>query len=118
MLGGTKQVMNVAELLEQQFGVKTTHNVNPEVDQVATTVTKILSYNPRRLAFIMVNLGANEVCIAPDAGVLLTRGIYLAKTGGTLTIVWTEDFEMPTFEWYGIANTAAANFYVLEVLTM
>ena len=109
--------MNVHELLEKQFGVKTTYQVNPEVNQIAVTKTKILSYSPRRLSFVLINLSTVFVTITPDSDVTLIRGIYLVPNGGTLSMSWTEDFEMPTMEWYGIANGAAADIYVLEVIT-
>ena len=109
--------MNVQELLEREYKVKTVYDVNPEVNAVATAKTKILSYNPRRVSFVLINLGANYICVAPDSNVSLTRGIYLVPQGGTLSMVWTEDFEMPTFEWYAIADTNPCNIYVLEVLT-
>lgn len=108
--------MNVAELLEREYGVKTVYNINPEVAQVATSVTKVLNFNPRRVAFILVNLGANILHVAPEGDVSSSKGIYLVANGGTLTMVWTEDFEMPTFEWYAIATTSANNIFVLEVL--
>ena len=109
--------MNVAELLEREYGVKTTYAINPEVAQVKTTLTKILSYNPKRVSFILINLGSDFLCVSPDSLVSVTRGIYLVPNGGTLSMVWTEDFEMPTFEWFGMANTAACEIFVLEVLT-
>ena len=109
--------MNVVELLERVYGVKTTHSINPEVAQVETTLTKILSFNPKRVSFILINLGANFLTVAPDPLVSATRGIYLVPNGGTLSMVWTEDFEMPTFEWFGIADTAACEIFVMEVLT-
>lgn len=111
--------MNVQELLEQQYGVKTVYETNPLVPQLEASpvITRFLPYNPRRLSFVLVNLSAVYICVGPDSNVSLTRGIYLVPNGGTLSMVWTEDFEMPTFEWYGLANGAAAEIYVLEVLT-
>jgi len=109
--------MNVAELLEKQYGVKTTYSINPEVGQVKTTLTKILSYNPKRVSFVLINLGADFITVAPDPLVSTTRGIYLVPNGGTLSMAWMEDFEMPTLEWFGLADTAACAIFVLEVLT-
>ena len=109
--------MNVAELLEREYGVKTSHAINPEVAQVETTLTKVLSYNPKRVSFVLINLGADFMTVAPDSLVSVNRGIYLVPNGGTLSMVWTEDFEMPTFEWFAIADTAACAIFVLEVLT-
>ncbi|MBW8036358.1 MAG: hypothetical protein FVQ79_12190 [Planctomycetes bacterium] len=109
--------MNVSELIEQQFNVKTVYDINPEVSAVQITKTKVLSYNPRRVSFVLINLGSDHLLVAPDAKVSLTRGIYLVPNGGTLSMVWTEDFEMPTFEWYAIADTNPCNIMVMEVLT-
>jgi len=109
--------MDVQGLLEKQYGVKSTYDENPEVDQLQITKTKFLSYNPRRISFVLINLSAVFVTVAPDSEVSLTRGIYLVPNGGTLSMIWTEDFEMPAMEWYGIANGAAADIYCLEVLT-
>ncbi len=109
--------MNVAELLEREYGVKTTYAINPETAQVETALTKILSYNPKRVSFVLINLGSDFITVAPDALVTTTRGIYLVPNGGTLSMVWTEDFEMPTFEWFARADTTACTIFVLEVIT-
>ena len=114
--------MNVQDLLEQQYGVKSTYNENPEVSQLAAspTKTKFLSYNPRRISFVLINLSAVSILVAPDVDVAIVpnkRGIYLVPNGGTLSMVWTEDFEMPAMEWYGIADGGVAEIYCLEVLT-
>ena len=109
--------MNVSELLDNTYGTKTTYGKNPETDNVTTDKTKILAYNPRRVSFVLINLGAYPVTVGPDSDISPTKGIYLVPHGGTLSMVWTEDFEMPTFEWYGIADGGTSEIYVLEVLT-
>ena len=114
--------MNVQDLLEKQFGVKSTYNVNPETTSIAASPvkTKFLSYNPRRISFVFINLSAVAVLVAPDVNVAIApnkRGIYLVPNGGTLSMVWTEDFEMPAMEWFGIADGAAADVFCLEVMT-
>lgn len=114
--------MNVQDLLEKQFGVKSTYNENPETASIAESpaVTKFLSYNPRRISFVVINLSAVTILVAPDVDVQLAptkRGIYLVPNGGTLSMVWTEDFEMPAMEWFAIADGPAADIYCLEVLT-
>ncbi len=114
--------MNVQDLLEKQFGVKSTYNVNPETATIAASPvkTKFLSYNPRRISFVMINLSAVIILVAPDVNVAIApkkRGIYLVPNGGTLSMVWTEDFEMPAMEWFAIADGAAADVFCLEVIT-
>lgn len=109
--------MNVSELLDKVYGTKTTYDKNPERDDILVTKVRFLDYNPRRLSFVLINLGDYPVSVGPDSDITLTRGIYLVPHGGTLSMVWTEDFEMPTLEWYGIADGGTSEIYVLEVLT-
>lgn len=109
--------MNVSDLLEKQFGVKTTYETNPLVDQAEITVTRILPYNPRRVSFVLINLGDVYITVGPTSDIGLRKGIYLVPNGGTLSMVWTEDFEMPCMEWYALANGAPSEIYVMEVLT-
>lgn len=108
--------MNVHELLEKVYEVKTTYEINPEVDEVGVAKVRFLPYNPRRLSFVVCNLSANNIFIAPESTVSVTRGILLVPNGGTLSMVWTEDFELSCLEWYAIASGANSAIFVLETL--
>lgn len=107
----------LSELLKERFGVKTTYRVNPLGATVGVSIVKIASYNPNRLGLIIFNLSANDVYIAPDSDVAATKGIKLQPNGGGTSFVWSEDFELCSFEWYAIASAAASTIYVLEVLS-
>jgi len=109
--------MNIADLIEREYGVKTTYNQDPLVSSVAITVTKLMGLNPRRLAMVVVNLGSNVVTIAPDNNVSTTRGIYLVPNGGSVSFNWRTDFELCAMDWYAISNGGASDIYTLEVLT-
>lgn len=106
------------ELLQTAYGVKTAINVNPEVAQVETTVTKILSYNPNRLGIVISVIGAANVLVAPDNNVSLTRGILLNAAGGSYTLEWDTDFEAVSNEWFAIASGAASAIYVQEIVAV
>ena len=54
------------DILQANFGVKTTFNINPVVAQVETTVTKILSGNPNRLGYLIINTGTATIFISPN----------------------------------------------------
>jgi hypothetical protein len=107
--------MSLAKLIERDFGVKTDNRVNPLASQVATTVTQLLRPNPNRLAWSLVNLGANPIYIAIDPLPSSTHGIYVARNGGNVVFLWNEDFELVTYPLWGIADTAAADVYLIEI---
>lgn len=109
---------NLYELIQAHFGVKTSYRVNPEVSQVLTTVTKIISTNPNRLGLLIVNSGANRIYISPLSDVAVGAGIVLVPTGGAASFKWDIDFELVTSEVYGIADGAASNITCVEVHTI
>ncbi len=108
--------MNVFQLIAQEYRVKTTYNINPNVSQVAITVTQVLPLNPRRAAFTLVNLGNNYITIAMDNTVSLTKGIYLVPNGGFVHYNWKDDLELPTLDFYAIADTAPSDIFLHETL--
>lgn len=105
------------ELLQATYGVKTRIQENGAGFQVNPVETKIVSSNPNRVGCVFVNNGASNVYIKPIRPAVLNVGIKLSANGGTVTFSWDHDFELIASEWYGIADGAASNFYVLEVLT-
>ena len=106
------------DIIQERFGVKTSYNEQPEVAQIETTVTKILSYNPNRLAVVIVNTGANNVYLAPSRIVAVGQGILLTANGGSATLNILEDFDLANMEWFGIADGAASTCYVNEVVSV
>ncbi|GAH46251.1 unnamed protein product, partial [marine sediment metagenome] len=69
--------MNVAQLIENRFGIKTrTQSIS--FDNLDTSVhTKVLPNNPNRLGWMAINLGDVNIFVAFDVAVSLTRGILL-----------------------------------------
>jgi len=106
------------ELIQAHFGVKTSYRVNPEVSQVLTVVTKIVSTNPNRLGLVIVNSGANRIYLSPLNTVALGAGIILVPNGGAASFKWDVDFELVTSEFYGIADGVASNITAIEVHTV
>ncbi len=108
--------MNVAELIEQQFGIFTRAQSNILVRECMIAVTKIMPNNPNRLAWTVVNLSANVVYLALDHGVGADHGILLTANGGSAGMVYTEDFEATCWEVYGVAGADNSDIFCLEVL--
>lgn len=102
------------ELLQAEYGFRSVPRVNRTASQAATTVTKIMNNNPKRVYANIVNLGSNDVYIMIDNAVSSSRGIYVSPNGGSVTLKWRDDFHLLEHEWYAIAITAASNLLVLE----
>lgn len=105
-------------LLTRQFGVKTRTRATAPGFQVGTSIVQVLRQNPNRLAAVIINLSANAVYVSPDGITSATHGISLSPSGGALTLLWNEDFDMVGYEWNAIAAVAASDVFVLEVLTL
>ncbi len=110
--------VTLRELISREFGVKTTYRKNPLVSQCAVARTKLLSNNPNRVAFVMVNLGANDVYIGFDVETSNTSGILLASAGGGISLNYRYEFDLVASEVHGVATAGASNMYILEIVTM
>ncbi|NIQ91313.1 MAG: hypothetical protein GWN93_20815 [Deltaproteobacteria bacterium] len=108
--------MNVADLIARRFGIRTRAQQVPLVQTVGTSVVRVLPNNPNRLAFVIVNLSSNNVYVAWDLAVSTTRGVLLTPNGGSLTVVYEEDFETACWELFAIADGAASSIFVPEVV--
>ncbi len=106
----------LSSLLRERFKVETREILNPAAAVLGAAALQVLFNHPDRLGFSIINLSANPVYIAPDDGVLATRGIRLDPNGGSLSMVWDEDFELVSHEWFGIAPAGASQIYVSEVI--
>lgn len=76
----------------------------------------LLLGNADRVGLLFVNLGANDVFIAVSAAVATTFGIRLTANGGNASFIVTEDFTLPTRQWFGIASGGSSDVYILEVV--
>jgi len=105
----------LSQLLQERFGVKTTYRENPKVSTVGVTAVQIVSYNPNRLGLVVINLSTNNMYVSPWLDVSSTKGILLAPLGGSLSLIWDEDYEFTANEFYAVAAAAASAIYCLEV---
>jgi len=106
--------ITLAEMLDNLFGVKSTHRINVEADEINSTVTQILKANPNRLSVLVINLGAQAVFLTPDNSPSSTRGIYLAPNGGSMILMFDKDFQLPASEWWGICSVDNNDVLIME----
>ena len=83
---------------------------------VGALLTQIVNFNGDRVGLVIVNLGANDIFVAPSAAASTTNGIRLAANGGFMSLDVTEDFTLPARAWFGFPNAATSAIYVLEII--
>ncbi|KKK72692.1 hypothetical protein LCGC14_2901320 [marine sediment metagenome] len=108
----------LAELLHEHFGVKTSFNENPEVIQVEVAVTKVFNYNPNRLGLVLINTSGFPILVGYKNDVTVGNGILLVANGGSLSLIWNEDFELVASEMFAIADGGAATIYTNETVSI
>lgn len=110
--------IQLSEMLFNLYGIKSHPKINSVTSSVDIAVTNILKNNPNRLSFLIVNLGANSVYIAPDNIVSSSHGIYVAPNGGSVILQWDRDFELVAQEWWATAGADDNAILTLENISI
>lgn len=105
-------MFTVRDLFEKEYGVLTGKVENPLTDEVGTSATQLLKPDPGRLNYTLVNLGATDLqfCFTPDPST--TKGIFVAKSGGYVTLDWKDDGLLVTYPIWAISTVATKVFLV------
>ena len=103
----------LSDLIAAEVGRPTVPVFDPLVTSVGTSVVRVLDPGPDRVSFIIVNLSAVAIYVAPRLGVSATSGIRLAPNGGSLSLSWRDDFHLVGWEWYAVADAAASAILTL-----
>lgn len=106
------------EMISSLFGIKTTFNINPLISNAMIAVNQMLSGNPRRVGFTMFNLSTNTIYISPQNDVSASKGIRLAASGGSVSLVWDRDFELCSMPWYCMASADTSAIYLIEIIAL
>lgn len=83
---------------------------------VGTTSTKILDNNPRRVAWLLVNISVNQGYLNFDNLVSSSNGIILGAGGGSVSVEVDEDGETSSWEVFGVCTGASGVWWVYEVV--
>jgi len=106
----------LSDLLRERFKVETESVENQLVAAVGVAAVQVAVNNPDRVALNFINLSVNIIYISPFPGVAAAIGIRLDPNGGWRSLVWDEDFELVSHDWYAIAAGAGSAFYTLETI--
>jgi len=109
-------INTVRDYLLARLGVPTTPRASAAGSVLGLTVGQILRQDPRRVGFIFINLSPNQMFISPIGAASATNGIRVGPSGGSVHVLSLEDGEMTAWEWTGIADLAASNYFILEIL--
>lgn len=93
------------------------HIIKTTKPTVGTTATSLVNNNPSRVAILFSNRGTNAVTIDNDNGVTTVLGFILDSNGGALNFLKSEDGDMPSLEFFGIAGVAQ-QIVIKEVLAV
>lgn len=104
----------VQQLIAEKIGKNTTPKENPITSTVGTSATRILSNNPRRVAFVLINLGSYPIYLSPSNDPSTTKGIYIAESGGQISLNYENDFELTGGEFWAVADGGNSEIYVLS----
>ena len=103
-------------LIEREYEIQTWVRINPVSDEATTTAQQILYQNPDRIAFSIMNLGTENVALAPDENVAVDYGILLASNGGYVSMNWKEDYSLVGYDWWVLCPTGTSKLLTLEVI--
>jgi hypothetical protein len=104
-------------LVLARFGAPVNPVINKSTSSIGVTSSRLMINDPDRLGFLVVNLSVNDLYIMTDPLVSASRGIKAGPNGGSVSVVWFEDFEICAWEWFAIASGAASAVLVVEYLS-
>lgn len=105
--------MTTQDVIDKYYGIKTNTDEQPLTNTINTSVTQILTNNPSRLAFTIINTGTNPILILNKNTVSLTNGITLISGGGNASVDFTKDLSLVTNEWYAIADGGTSSITMI-----
>jgi hypothetical protein len=88
------------------------------VNVPTASVTTILNNNPRRLAWLIQNIGNNDLSVDFRETVDPATALLITRSGSTLSSDVQEDGESVAWALYGVANVAATTVVVIEIIAL
>lgn len=83
---------------------------------VGVTVSKVLSNNPNRLFWIIINEGAGDVRVSTSPNITINSGWLISQNGGVISMYWEEDGEGVGYQLFAVGFNPATDIRILEVI--
>lgn len=103
-----------ADFSKQRFG-RATRPVE-RVESVTTSQEEILTLNPDRLSWLLVNRGSNDCAWSTRPDLTFANGILLTAGGGTAQMTAEDDGETVSYPIYIISTVGATDVRVMEIV--
>lgn len=101
-------------LLEAQFKVKARGKLSTVQIGDTLPATLIVSNNPNRVGLVISNPSNAQMYVSFEAAMGLTDGVTIVPNGGTLSMIWSEDFDQIGWAWYAVASIDDSKLNILE----
>lgn len=108
---------NLPTLLEREFGATIRTITDPVVSSVGTSAVEFLRQDPNRVAFLIVNLGVSDLYVGLGPDVASTKGIIIGNSGGSMSVNYKEDGDLPGRSWWILSASGTVNFHTMAVVT-
>jgi len=105
------------DMIQMLFEVETAARQS-QVAVSNVNVTRVAGNNPNRLSLILSNPGVNGVYVSFERDFVSGEGLLLVPSGGFVSYMWDEDFDVVGWGLYGIALIAPVNINVLEIVSI
>lgn len=105
------------DLVNEEFGVKARAVVNPETSSIGTTAEVILSNNPSRVGWLIINLSTNVLYLHFENDVATSKAFGRLKQGEAASSIWDEDFNVTAWAIWALASGASSDVYAVEFVS-
>jgi len=99
------------DLLVKKYGIGIRPESVPATQAITTTEKQVLKANPDRVSLTFLNLGAEVAYVHISNKVSSALGLYLDKSGGSISMTLEYEGELVCSEWW-VEGAGATNVYV------
>jgi len=108
----------IEQMLEEEYHLKVAAVQELMAESVGVTPVQVLTRNPNRIMYLLINISPNTVYMLFSGEVSPTKGILLDAGGGRVASWVKEDAVATGEEIWVVADGANSNIYGFEVVAV
>lgn len=105
------------DLIAEKLGTRGFPRASAVGLTIGTTVAAVIPNNPNRIGLVFVNVSVNTIYLVPVGTPSASFGIQLGPSGGTMVLLWEEDFHLTGWEWLAVASAVSSGYFYVEIVT-
>lgn len=109
-------VSDLYELLTREYGAGQWRVEEGIIANAGAAPLQFLRQDPRRIAFVFMNLSANALGILPSGNIVAATRQLTVPSGGIAAFNFRDDLVLPGLEWFVLGTAAAEAFLALAVV--